>query len=84
MTCDQTLKHAVEKLLDESPPIDSRDITVQTAHGIVTLSGTVPNAFQKHLTKEIMRRVEGCRGLVMGLGVAATIANPMKRSRPES
>ncbi|MEM5344313.1 BON domain-containing protein [Paraburkholderia azotifigens] len=72
MTRDQILKHAVEKLLGDSAPVDSRDITVQAAHGIVTLSGTVPNAFQKHLTEEIMRRVEGCRGFVMDLGFAAT------------
>jgi osmotically-inducible protein OsmY len=67
MKPDRMLKDKIEQAIRNNASIDARFITVEVQKGIVTLSGIVPDAWQKQLTADTAQRVEDCHALVVNL-----------------
>jgi hypothetical protein len=75
MKPDQMLKDKIEQAVRNNASIDARFITVEVQKGVVTLSGIVPDAWQKkQLTADITQRVEGCHAVVVNLCVPSASA----------
>ncbi len=69
MKTDAQLKNDVTEELRWEPTVSSRDISVTTHDGIVTLSGSVPCYAEKMAAERAAQRVEGVKGLAEELEV---------------
>lgn len=67
---DKALKQLVEDELEFEPSIDAADIGVSVDHGIVHLTGRVPNYLQKSAAEAAVKRVKGVRGYVEDLQIS--------------
>jgi osmotically-inducible protein OsmY len=72
MKSDAQMHIDVTEALDWDPGVMSRDITVTTRDGIVTLSGTVPHFADRLAAEHAVRRVSGVRGIAEDLVVNLT------------
>lgn len=75
MKSDKLLKDKIEQAIHNNASIDARFVTVEVQKGIVTLSGIVPNAWQKQLTANVAQRVEDCYAVVVNLCLPSADAN---------
>lgn len=66
---DKVLQRLVEDELQYQPSVDSADIGVRVANGIVHLSGNVASFAQKSVVEGAVKRVKGVRGYVEDLVV---------------
>jgi osmotically-inducible protein OsmY len=66
---DKDLRQKVVDQLDFDPSIDSAAIGVAVKGGVVTLSGYVPNYFQKMQAERVVKAVKGVRGIAQKLEV---------------
>ncbi len=66
---DKALRQFVMDELDWQPSVDSANIGVAVDHGVVTLTGHVPNFAQKSAAEKAVRRVKGVRGIAEELRV---------------
>lgn len=71
MKSDESLKRDVEQELRWDPAIDARQLAVRVHDCIVTLAGSVPSFAQKIAAQKAVRRVAGCRGLVLEVEVTS-------------
>ncbi|SEK10850.1 BON domain-containing protein [Paraburkholderia diazotrophica] len=69
MKWDEALLQKVEQSLRSDARIDARQIRVHVHSGVVTLTGTVPNALQKQSVEQVLRGIVDCRALVMELAL---------------
>ena len=74
MKPDQLLKDKIKQAIRNNVLIDARFITVEVQKGIVTLSGIVPDAWQKQVTDDIAQGVKGCCAVVVNLRVPSASA----------
>lgn len=73
---DIALRQDIEDELAFEPALESANIGVAVKHGVVTLSGHVPNFAQKHLAEFAVKRVKGVRGIAEELTVDLGPSNP--------
>jgi osmotically-inducible protein OsmY len=66
---DQDLRDEVLDQLDLDPSVTSEHIAVTAEGGVVTLTGTVPNFFEKWAAESAAKRVKGVKAVVEGLEV---------------
>ena len=73
---DRNLRQNIIEELNFEPSIDAASVAVAVDHGVVTLTGHVPNYAQKHLAERAVRRVRGVRGIAEELKVMLDGSNP--------
>lgn len=91
MKSDRDLQHDIMEDLRWDPSIDASKIGVAASNGVVTLTGGVPNYFQKQSAERIAKRVAGVRAIANDIevqlpsaiektdgGIAATALNSLK------
>ncbi|MFD0737886.1 BON domain-containing protein [Lysobacter koreensis] len=66
---DKELRQNVIDELDFEPSIDAADIGVAAEHGVVTLTGYVPNYAQKTAAERAAWRVKGVKGIAQEIQV---------------
>lgn len=69
MKADESLVRDIEQELRWDPAVDDQRIAVGVHDRIVTLAGSVRSFTQKIAAQKAVRRVAGCRGLVLELEV---------------
>ena len=75
-------KHVVDELAFE-PSVNMEEIAVAVKDGVVTLSGSVPNFFEKWAAETAVKRVHGVEGVAEELRVKFLPGlNAMKRYTP--
>jgi osmotically-inducible protein OsmY len=81
MRTDLQLKKDVEDELEFDPAVTASDIGVSVKDGVVTLTGFVPNFWEKRAAERAAKRVEGVRAIANDIEVR--LASESKRSDPE-
>ena len=66
---DKSIKQDVENKLEFEPAINSKNIMVTVDEGIVTLSGTVKNYYEKLLAENAAKNVRGVKGVAEELRI---------------
>lgn len=66
---DKDLRQNIVDELDFEPSVDSADIGVAVANGVVTLTGHVPTYFQRAKAEDVVRRVRGVRGIAQEIEI---------------
>jgi osmotically-inducible protein OsmY len=66
---DSSLRQDVIDELDFEPSIDAADIGVAVEHSVVTLTGHVPTYAQKVAVEDVVRRVNGVKGIAQMIEV---------------
>ncbi len=69
MKTDQQLREDIIAELEYDPSIETKKISVATLNGIVTLSGSVPNFYEKWSIERAVKRVAGVSGIAEELTV---------------
>ncbi|MEM5384065.1 BON domain-containing protein [Paraburkholderia phymatum] len=69
MKQDEALRQQIEQSLRSDATIDVGQVRVHVHGGVVTLTGTVPNALQKQVVEQTLRGIVNCRALVMELSL---------------
>ena len=59
MRVDNEIQRDVEAELKWTPEVDDTDVSIKVQGGAVTLTGFVPNSFQKYRAERAVRRVKG-------------------------
>lgn len=82
---DTELRRDVEQELEWEPAADERNLGVNVARGVVTLSGDVNSYIDKWNAERAVERVRGVRGIaneirVLPVGSAATVRSRRRRS----
>jgi osmotically-inducible protein OsmY len=77
MRIDSEIQQDVEAELKWTPEVDDTDVAVKVRDGAVTLTGFVPNSFQKYRAERAVRRVKGVAAVandiqVRWLGTSST------------
>lgn len=70
LPADSAILNAVDGVLKWNPDVDATGIDVTVEAGIITLTGTVPNHWQKLGVRELVEVLGGVRGLHNELAVA--------------
>ncbi|WP_010301854.1 BON domain-containing protein [Candidatus Odyssella thessalonicensis] len=81
MRDDNFIKIDVGNKIEFEPGITSKNIMVNVHNGIVTLSGSVSNYYQKSLAERAAKNVQGVKGIVEELQV--NLGESFKRSDEE-
>lgn len=81
MRTDSEIKSDVEEELHWVPDVDDSDVSVKVSHGIVTLTGSVPNYLDKSQAECAAKRVLGCAGIANDIEVR--LATSDRWSDPE-
>lgn len=68
-TLDSLIKTDIQDALDFEPGLKSQNIIVNVENGIVTLSGSVENYYEKFLAEKTVKNVQGVKGVVEELQV---------------
>lgn len=66
---DRQLRERVEQELDFDPSLDSANLGVAVHNGVVTLTGHVPDIWQKQATERAVWRVKGVKALAQEVEV---------------
>ena len=69
MKTDQQLREDIIAELEYDPSIETKKISVATLNGIVTLSGSVPNFYEKWSIERAVKRVAGVSGIAEELTI---------------
>ena len=81
MRADNLIKIDVDNKLAFEPGITSKNIMVNVHNGIVTLSGSISNSYEKSLAERAAKNVQGVTGIVEELQV--NLGESFKRSDEE-
>lgn len=66
---DSFLKTDIQEALDFEPGLKSLNIMVNVENGIVTLSGSVENYYEKYLAEKAVKNIKGVKGVIEELQV---------------
>jgi osmotically-inducible protein OsmY len=75
------IKADIQKALDFEPSIKSQNIIVNAENGIITLTGTVENYYEKSLAERTVKNIQGVKGVIDELQVK--FGEPLQRSDEE-
>ncbi len=78
---DPIIKSDIEEAIEFEPGIQSKNIIVNVENGIVTLTGSVENYYEKYLTERAAKNIQGVKGVVEELQVR--LGESLKRSDEE-
>lgn len=81
MRDDKLIKIDIDSKLAFEPGLTSKNIMVNVDNGIVTLSGSVSNYYEKSLAERVAKNIQGVRGVVEELQV--NLGESFKRSDEE-
>jgi hypothetical protein len=79
-TTDASVTFAVRAALIDADTVRSRDIQVETTHGVVTLKGTQPSAAARVQAEHVARSTEGVSAVVNKITVSGKPSPP--RAQP--
>jgi osmotically-inducible protein OsmY len=74
MKTDREIQKDIEEELKWVPDVDDSDITVKVAGGIATLTGIVPNYYDRHRAECAAKRIRGCAGIATEIEVRLAFA----------
>ncbi|MGV8949308.1 MAG: BON domain-containing protein [Candidatus Paracaedibacter sp.] len=66
---DSFLKTDIQEALEFEPGLKSLNIIVNVENGIVTLSGSVENYYEKYLAEKAVKNIHGVKGIIEELQV---------------
>lgn len=66
---DSFLKTDIQEALEFEPGLKSLNIIVNVENGIVTLSGSVENYYEKYLAEKAVKNIQGVKGIIEELQV---------------
>lgn len=69
-----SLSERVRRRLTQSPYHAVRRVNVEERHGVLTLSGRLPNFYQKQMAQTAAAKVEGVIGIVNRIDVAYPVS----------
>jgi osmotically-inducible protein OsmY len=61
---DSIIKTDIQNALDFEPGLKSQNIIIHVENGIVTLSGSVENYYEKSLAEKIVKNIQGVKGVI--------------------
>lgn len=69
-----SLSERVRRRLTQSPYYAVRRVNVEERHGVLTLSGRLPNYYQKQIAQAAAAKVEGVTQIVNRIDVADSVS----------
>ncbi|MBW8310080.1 MAG: BON domain-containing protein [Candidatus Paracaedibacteraceae bacterium] len=69
LTSDPLIKQGIQEALNFEPGLKSQNIIVNVDQGIVTLTGSVENYFEKFLAEKTVKNIQGVKGVIEELQV---------------
>ncbi|MBM3469019.1 MAG: BON domain-containing protein [Alphaproteobacteria bacterium] len=61
---DTLIKKDIQDALESEPSLESHNINIKVENGIITLTGSVENYYEKFLAEETVKNIEGVKGVI--------------------
>ena len=78
---DERIREDINDRMTEDPYLDARDIEVHVENGVVTLTGSVPERYQRRRVQDIVETVPGVRGIHNRLTVGQLVRRAGRERR---